>query len=153
MLHVPELTIAKRKPLIHAEAVAISNDTWQIHHQGGEPTILLVNNPFRTSPVDSHSADFTFYKQKLQCFIRRGKNSASAIYWSHVDYKINSIQMDWKQLQTAIIHRCGTCSHSKVFRLFNYSTCFLSVPCSVVKQEVCSPQGQLLCKQGRSGVT
>ncbi|TNN82888.1 hypothetical protein EYF80_006845 [Liparis tanakae] len=46
MLHVPELTTAKRKPLIHAEAVAISNDTWQIHHEGGEPTILLRTYPW-----------------------------------------------------------------------------------------------------------
>lgn len=34
MSHVPEITTAKRKPLIHAEVVGLSNDTWQILHEG-----------------------------------------------------------------------------------------------------------------------
>lgn len=41
MSYVPEITTAKKKPLIHAGAVAPCNDTWQIQEGESQPAPLL----------------------------------------------------------------------------------------------------------------
>ncbi len=94
MSYVPEITTAKSKPLIHAEAVALFNDTWQILHEGESQPASWVNIFCGTFPgwlplLVSVSPD------KSGCvYLRRRSNSAASIYWSQVDYRINTIQMD-----------------------------------------------------------
>lgn len=94
MSYVPEITTAKRKPLIHAEAVALSNDTWQILRQGeSQPASRL------TVPAELPQSIPTLLvsvspNESCSVYLGRSSNSAASVYWSQVDYRINTIQMD-----------------------------------------------------------
>lgn len=92
--YVPEATTAKRKPLIHAEAVALSNDTWQIHHEGeSQPSSRF------TVPAELPQSILPLLvslspNKSCSVYLGRCCNSAASIYWSQVDYRINNNQMD-----------------------------------------------------------
>lgn len=84
MSYVPEITTAKRKPLIHAGAVAPFNDTWQI--QDGErqpaPQLTVPAELPQTIPILLVSVSQT------RAGLFTSDNAASllpSIYWSQVD--------------------------------------------------------------------
>lgn len=126
--YVPEATTAKRKPLIHAEAVALSNDTWQIHHEGeSQPSSRF------TVPAELPQSILPLLvslspNKSCSVYLRRCCNSAASIYWSQVDYRINNNQMDGGN---------PDCKNSQVCwqRCHTFSTPLLSFACSFLKPE------------------
>lgn len=126
MSSVPEITTAKRKPLIHAEAVTLSNDTWQFLHQGERQPASQLIVPTLLPTVDSLSSDFTFPKQELRC-LPQAMQQLCSLHLLVTGGLENKQRPDgcW-QIQTALIHRWGTCSDNRAFSLLHSNDALFS---------------------------
>lgn len=87
--YVPEITTARGKPLIHAEAVALSNDTWQIHRKVQSRPTSWLTVPTQPALLPQSIPTLLFPQTRAAVF-----TSAASICWSQVDYRKHTIQMD-----------------------------------------------------------
>lgn len=150
MSYVPEITTAKRRPLIHAEAVALFNDTWQILCQGeSKPAWQLTAAAALPQSIPSLLVSLSPSKT-CNVYLGRSSNSAASVYWSQVDYENKQNPDGWQQFQTCNSQVWGSywqqglrSIRPRITSLFLFFAQTWGVP----------TEGRALCKQGRCSLT